>query len=66
MTPITSAWPSSQWGIDIVGPLPIAPGGARFGILQSTTPKQMDKSRPPTETLSREWKEDWGRLTKVG
>ncbi|GJR65381.1 reverse transcriptase domain-containing protein [Tanacetum coccineum] len=26
MTPIMSAWPFSQWGIDIVGPLPIAPG----------------------------------------
>ncbi|GJS79091.1 reverse transcriptase domain-containing protein [Tanacetum coccineum] len=26
MTSITSAWPFSQWGIDIVGPLPTAPG----------------------------------------
>ncbi|GJT26660.1 reverse transcriptase domain-containing protein [Tanacetum coccineum] len=29
MTSITSAWPFSQWGIDIVGPLPTALGGAR-------------------------------------
>ncbi|GJZ59745.1 hypothetical protein Tco_0615561 [Tanacetum coccineum] len=28
MTSIVSAWPFSQWGIDIVGPLPTAPGGA--------------------------------------
>ncbi|GKD59418.1 reverse transcriptase domain-containing protein [Tanacetum coccineum] len=28
MTSITSVWPFSQWGIDIVGPLPIAPRGA--------------------------------------
>ncbi|GJX50760.1 hypothetical protein Tco_0277605 [Tanacetum coccineum] len=28
MTSVMSAWPFSQWGIDIVGPLPIAPGGA--------------------------------------
>ncbi|GJS46232.1 hypothetical protein Tco_0596353 [Tanacetum coccineum] len=28
MTSIMSAWPFSQWGIDIVGPLLMAPGGA--------------------------------------
>ncbi|GJX07154.1 putative reverse transcriptase domain-containing protein [Tanacetum coccineum] len=33
MTSITSVWPFSQWGIDIVGPLPIAPGGARFLVV---------------------------------
>nr|GEW45022.1 reverse transcriptase domain-containing protein [Tanacetum cinerariifolium] len=31
MKSITSAWSFSQWGIDIVRPLPLAPGGARFG-----------------------------------
>ncbi|GJW80672.1 reverse transcriptase domain-containing protein [Tanacetum coccineum] len=30
MTSIMSAWPFPQWGIDIVGPLLTAPGGARF------------------------------------
>ncbi|GJT80984.1 reverse transcriptase domain-containing protein [Tanacetum coccineum] len=30
MTSITSVWPFSQWEIDIVGPLPIAPRGARY------------------------------------
>ncbi|GJU85717.1 reverse transcriptase domain-containing protein [Tanacetum coccineum] len=33
MTSIMSAWPFSQWGIDIVGPFPIAPGGARFLVV---------------------------------
>ncbi|GJR40950.1 reverse transcriptase domain-containing protein [Tanacetum coccineum] len=32
-TSITSAWPFSQWGIDIVGPLLIAPRGARFLVV---------------------------------
>ncbi|GKA89402.1 reverse transcriptase domain-containing protein [Tanacetum coccineum] len=31
MTPITSTWPFSQCGIDIVGPLPVALGGISFG-----------------------------------
>ncbi|GJZ25597.1 reverse transcriptase domain-containing protein [Tanacetum coccineum] len=57
MTSIMSAWPFSQWEIDIVGPLPIAPGGARFLVvaidyftkwveakpLISTTRKHMEK-----------------------
>ena len=30
MTTITSSWPFSQWGIDIVGPLPIGKGQVRF------------------------------------
>nr|GEU49209.1 reverse transcriptase domain-containing protein [Tanacetum cinerariifolium] len=33
MTLITSAWPIFQWGIDIVGPLLMAPGGARFLVV---------------------------------
>ncbi|GJU26262.1 reverse transcriptase domain-containing protein [Tanacetum coccineum] len=33
MTSIMSAWPFSQWGIDIVGPLPMAPRGARFLVV---------------------------------
>ncbi|GKB77970.1 reverse transcriptase domain-containing protein [Tanacetum coccineum] len=57
MTSIMAAWPFSQWGIDIVGPLPTAPGGARFLVvaidyftkwveakpLISTTGKHMEK-----------------------
>ncbi|GKC26692.1 reverse transcriptase domain-containing protein [Tanacetum coccineum] len=57
MMPIMLAWPFSQWGIDIVGPLPIAPGGTRFlamaidyftkwvkaKLLISTTRKHMEK-----------------------
>ncbi|GJT82744.1 reverse transcriptase domain-containing protein [Tanacetum coccineum] len=34
MKSIMSACPFSQWGIDIVGPLPTALGGARFGRAQ--------------------------------
>ncbi|GJZ06389.1 reverse transcriptase domain-containing protein [Tanacetum coccineum] len=33
MAPITSVWPFSQWGIDIVGSLLIAPGGVRFLVV---------------------------------
>ncbi|GJY50763.1 reverse transcriptase domain-containing protein [Tanacetum coccineum] len=33
MTPITLEWPFSWWGADIVGPLLIAPGGARFLVV---------------------------------
>ena len=33
MTSVTSAWPFSQWGIDIVGPLPLAPGGVKFLVV---------------------------------
>ncbi|GJS14876.1 reverse transcriptase domain-containing protein [Tanacetum coccineum] len=50
MTSITSAWPFSQWGIDIVGPLPTAPRGARFGrprIIISDNGKQFAKGTFP-------------------
>ncbi|GKE13712.1 reverse transcriptase domain-containing protein [Tanacetum coccineum] len=57
MTSITLAWPFSQWVIDIVGPLSMASGGARFLVvaidyftkwveakpLVSTTGKHMEK-----------------------
>ncbi|GJX02047.1 reverse transcriptase domain-containing protein [Tanacetum coccineum] len=57
ITSITSAWPFSQWGTDIMGPLAVAPRGARFLIvaidyftkyveakpLLSTTEKHMEK-----------------------
>ncbi|GKA59370.1 reverse transcriptase domain-containing protein [Tanacetum coccineum] len=33
MTSVTSAWPLSQWGIDIVGPLPMASGGMKFLVM---------------------------------
>ncbi|GJX61941.1 reverse transcriptase domain-containing protein [Tanacetum coccineum] len=50
MAPITSAWPFSQWRIDIMGPLPMAPRGARLLVvainykpLVSTTEKHVEK-----------------------
>lgn len=33
MTSITSVWPFSQWGIDIVRPLPLAPRGVKFLVV---------------------------------
>jgi hypothetical protein len=32
LSPITSPWPFAQWGLDIVGKLPTAPGGFKFLI----------------------------------
>ncbi|GJT87703.1 reverse transcriptase domain-containing protein [Tanacetum coccineum] len=57
MISIMSTWPFSQWGIDILGPLTMAPGGARFlvvainyftkwveaKLLTSTTGKHMER-----------------------
>nr|GEU51771.1 reverse transcriptase domain-containing protein [Tanacetum cinerariifolium] len=33
MTFVTSAWPFSQWGIDTVGALPVAPGKVKFLVV---------------------------------
>ena len=30
LTPLSAPWPFSQWGIDIVGPFPLATGGRKF------------------------------------
>ena len=30
LTTITSPWPFAQWGIDIVGPLPLGKGQVKF------------------------------------
>ena len=30
MTTITSSWPFVQWGIDIIGPLPLGKGQVKF------------------------------------
>ena len=32
-TPILSPWPFAQWGIDIIGPLPIAKGQVKFSVV---------------------------------
>nr|GEY53799.1 hypothetical protein [Tanacetum cinerariifolium] len=72
---------NKKWRIDIVGPLLMAPGGARFLVvaigyftklveakpLVSTTRKHMEKFvEVPTTILLRAWSEDWKRLTKDG
>ena len=33
LTPIQSPWPFAQWGIDLVGPLPLARGQNKFGVV---------------------------------
>ena len=33
MTPISSKWPSGQWGIDIMGPFPLGKKQLRFFIV---------------------------------
>ena len=33
LIPVTSAWPFQQWGIDLVGPFPDAPGAVKFIIV---------------------------------
>jgi hypothetical protein len=33
LTTISSPWPFSQWGVDIVGPLPRGKGGVRFAVV---------------------------------
>jgi ribonuclease HI len=33
LTPITSPWPFSMWGVDIVGPLPPGKGGVKFVVV---------------------------------
>ena len=32
-TPIGSPWPFDQWGIDLVGPLPMAKGQVKFAVV---------------------------------
>ena len=32
-TPILSPWPFAQWGIDIIGPLPMAKGQVKFAVV---------------------------------
>ncbi|GJU61626.1 reverse transcriptase domain-containing protein [Tanacetum coccineum] len=46
MTPITSAWPFSQWGIDIVGLLPIALGDAKFLVVAIDYFMKWDEAKP--------------------
>ncbi|GKA54669.1 reverse transcriptase domain-containing protein [Tanacetum coccineum] len=53
MTSITSAWPFSQWGIDIVGPLPTAPGGARFLVVAIDYFTKWVEAKPLISTTGR-------------
>nr|GEV79632.1 reverse transcriptase domain-containing protein [Tanacetum cinerariifolium] len=53
MTSIMSAWPFSQRGIDIVGPLPIAPGGARFLVVAIDYFTKWAEAKPLTSTTGK-------------
>jgi hypothetical protein len=33
LNPLSNPWPFAQWGLDIVGPIPQAPGNKRFLIV---------------------------------
>ena len=33
LTVIFCLWPFVKWGIDIIGPMPIAPGGLKFAVV---------------------------------
>ena len=33
LTPVTSPWPFAQWGIDIIGPMPIGKGQTKFAVV---------------------------------
>ena len=33
MTPVSSQWPFSQWGIDIVGPFPKGKGQTKYAVV---------------------------------
>lgn len=33
LTPMSSPWPFAQWGIDLIGPLPMAKGQVRYVIV---------------------------------
>ena len=33
LNPLSNPWPFAQWGLDIMGPLPRAPGNKRFLIV---------------------------------
>ncbi|GJX80157.1 putative ribonuclease H-like domain-containing protein [Tanacetum coccineum] len=53
---IRLAWPFSQWGINIIVPLPVALGGARFGVPQiviSDNRKQFAKGTFPISVKNR-------------
>ncbi|XP_035838197.1 uncharacterized protein LOC110901424 [Helianthus annuus] len=69
LVPVTSAWPFQQWGIDLVGPFPDAPGAVKFIIvavdyftkwveakaLASTTAMVVDGIKARLGTARRGW-----------
>lgn len=50
LKPITSPWPFAQWGLDIVGKLPTAPGGFKFHITTTDYFSKWVKAEPLVTT----------------
>jgi hypothetical protein len=46
LNPLSSPWPFTQWGLDIVGPLPRAPGNKRFFIVATDYFTKWVKAEP--------------------
>ncbi|GJY18812.1 reverse transcriptase domain-containing protein [Tanacetum coccineum] len=66
MTSITSAWPFSQWGIDIVGPMPTAPGGARFLVVAKDDFTKWVKAKPLISITGKHMKKFvWEHIVEV-
>lgn len=51
LKPITSPWPFAQWGLDIVGKLPTAPGGFKFLITTTDYFSKWVKAEPLVTTM---------------
>nr|GEV88133.1 hypothetical protein [Tanacetum cinerariifolium] len=61
MTSIMAPWPFYQWGMDIIGPLPPARGGAKKGEKQLPLGKQDTKRRWSNTTTRRFVRQALGR-----
>ena len=43
---MTASWPFAQWGLDIIGPFPIAVRQLKFLVVASTTSPNERKQKP--------------------
>ncbi|XP_021991096.1 uncharacterized protein LOC110887837 [Helianthus annuus] len=52
LVPVTTAWPFQQWGIDMVGPFPEAPGAVKFIIVAVDYFTKWVEAKAPASTTS--------------